>query len=304
VASQLTSRVEEWRASGRTETFRDQRIFVFQREGAGTPIVLLHGFPSSSFDWRALLAETEAPALAFDFLGFGLSDKPRGHTYTLAWQADLVEELVRTQLGETPVFIVAHDMGTSVATELLARDIEGRLGFALAGALLFNGSIVLERASLTPSQKLLRGPLGPLAARLSSERVFRHQFGGVFSDAHPLSDDEAADQWALLCHNGGRSLGHKLVHYLDERVTFADRWHGAIHDWQGDFHLAWGLEDPVATTAVLDAVVELRPNAPVTRLPGLGHYPQIEDPQALAGVIRGAVPHSSIASSSRSSSSA
>ncbi len=303
MASQLTSRVAEWRARGRTETFRGQRIFVFHRDGAGTPIVLLHGFPSSSFDWRPLLAETEGPALAFDFLGFGLSDKPRGHTYTLAWQADLVEELVRTQLQNTPVFVVAHDMGTSVATELLARDIEGRLGFALAGALLFNGSIVLERASLTPSQKLLRSPLGPLAARLSSERFFRHQFGGVFSAAHPLSDEEAADQWALLCHNGGRTLGHKLVHYLDERVTFAERWHGAIRDWHGDLRLAWGLEDPVATTAVLDAVVELRPQAPVTRLPGLGHYPQIEDPQALADVVRGAVPHSSIASPSRSSSS-
>jgi pimeloyl-ACP methyl ester carboxylesterase len=304
VASQLTSRVEQWRAGGHAETFRGQEIFVFAREGAGTPIVLLHGFPSSSFDWRALLSHTEGPALAFDFLGFGLSDKPRDHTYTLAWQADLVEELVRRHLADTPVFVVAHDMGTSVATELLARDIEGRLGFVIAGALLFNGSIVLERASLTPSQKLLRGPLGPLASRLSSERFFRHQFGGVFSGAHPLSEEEAADQWALLCHNGGRVLGHKLVHYLDERVTFADRWHGAIRDWQGDFHLAWGLEDPVATTAVLDAVVELRPRAPVARLAGLGHYPQIEDPQALADVIRGAVPHSSIASSSRSSSSA
>jgi pimeloyl-ACP methyl ester carboxylesterase len=265
--------------------------------------VLLHGFPSSSFDWRQLLAETDGPALTFDFLGFGLSDKPRDHTYTLGWQADLVEELVRRRLGKTPVFIVAHDMGTSVATELLARDVEGKLEIELAGVLLFNGSIVLDRASLTPSQKLLRSRFGPLASRLSSERVFRQQFGSVFSKAHPLTDDEAADQWALICHNGGRTLGHKLVHYLDERITFADRWHGAIRDWTGNLHLTWGLEDPVATVAVLDAVTELRPHAPVTRLEGLGHYPQLEDPQALAEVVRGLVADSSIANSSRSSNS-
>jgi pimeloyl-ACP methyl ester carboxylesterase len=175
-----------------------------------------------------------------------------------------------------------------VATELLARDLEGRLGFELAGALLFNGSIVLERASLTVAQRLLRSPAGPLAARLSSERFFRSQFGRLFSPAHPLSAEEAADQWTLLCHNGGRSIGHKLIYYLDERERYAERWHGAIRDWDGPLSLAWGMQDPVATDAVLEALVELRPQVPVDRLPDLGHYPQIEEPAAIAAAIRGA----------------
>lgn len=42
-------------------------------------LVLLHGFPFSSYDWRGLLdEETEQAVLAFDFLGFGLSEKPPG----------------------------------------------------------------------------------------------------------------------------------------------------------------------------------------------------------------------------------
>ncbi len=282
---------------------RGHAIHVYDREGPGPPRVLLHGFPSSSFDWCPFLSATEAETLAFDFLGFGLSDKPRDHVYSLGFQADLVEELVTQTIGSRPVFIVAHDMGTSVATELLARDIDGTLKIDIGGVILFNGSIVLERASLTPSQKLLRSRLGPLASRLSSERFFRHQFGGVFSASHPLTDEDAADQWSLLCRDGGRTLGHRLVHYLDERVTFAERWHGAIRDWPGSLSFAWGCEDPVATVAVLDALIELRPHAEVTRLPGLGHYPQIEDPQALAAAVDGAVSHSAIASSSRSSSS-
>ena len=284
---QLTERVRKWRERGDVERFRGHRIHVFERDGTGPPLLLLHGFPSSSYDWRDLLAqESDRAVLAFDFLGFGLSDKPRDHLYTLGWQADLTEELVRRRFDGRAVFLVAHDMGTSVATELFARDLEGRREIELTGALLFNGSIVLERASLTPAQRLLRSRVGPLAARLSSERFFRHQFGRLFSEAHPLTDEEAADQWALLCHNGGRSIGHRLIHYLDERQRYADRWHGAIRDWDGQLSLAWGLQDPVATVAVLDALVELRPTVPVERLTSLGHYPQIEDPVAIVAALR------------------
>jgi pimeloyl-ACP methyl ester carboxylesterase len=160
------------------------------------------------------------------------------------------------------------------------------------GILLFNGSMVLERASPTPAQKLLRSPLGPLVARLSSERFFRHQFGSVFSAAHPLSGEEAADQWSLVCHYGGRTLGHRLVSYMDQREEHAERWHGAIRDWPGDLRLAWGLLDPVATTEVLAALRELRPGVPVDELPELAHYPQVEDPgqiaRALVAAMRGA----------------
>jgi pimeloyl-ACP methyl ester carboxylesterase len=290
----LTSGVREWRARGRSETFRDRRIHVFARDGSGIPLVLLHGFPSSSYDWRHLLATAEdPPALAFDFLGFGLSEKPRDHTYTLGWQADLVEALVERHLGGGPVFLVAHDMGTSVATELMARDLEGTLGIDVAGALLFNGSVVIERASLTRAQRLLRGPLGPLAARLSNRWVFRREFAALFSTAHPLSEAEAADQWSLLTHDGGHRLGHRLVHYLDERVRYAQRWHGAVRDWAGSLSFAWGLRDPVATVAVLEALLELRPPAPTDRFAELGHYPQIEDPAAIAGSLGAALTRAS-----------
>jgi pimeloyl-ACP methyl ester carboxylesterase len=47
------------------------------------------------------------------------------------------------------------------------------------------------------------------------------------------------------------------------------------------------MVDPVATERVLDAVLELRPSAPVTRFEDLGHYPQIEDPERVAVALRG-----------------
>jgi len=289
----LTERVRAWQGRGEIVEFRDYPIHVFRQEGEGPLLLLLHGFPSSSYDWRLLLDELPGrDVLAFDFLGFGLSAKPRSHDYSLFWQADLAEELVRRYGDGRPVFVLAHDMGTSVANELTARDLEGRLEMDVEGVLLFNGSMVLEKASPTPAQKLLRSPLGPLAARLSSERFFRHQFGSVFSAAHPLSDEEAADQWSLVCHGGGRTLGHRLVSYMDQREEHAERWHGAIRDWRGDLRLAWGLLDPVATTEVLSALRELRPGVPVDELPELAHYPQLEDPgkiaRALLAAMRGA----------------
>jgi pimeloyl-ACP methyl ester carboxylesterase len=286
----LSERVREWKQRGESAKFRGYEIHTFRQPGEGPLLLLLHGFPSSSYDWRLLLREeAERNVLAFDFLGFGLSAKPPNHDYSLFWQADLTEELVRRHGDGRPVFVLAHDMGTSVANELMARDLEGKLEMELAGILLFNGSMVLERASPTPAQRALRSRVGPLVARLSSERVFRHQLGSVFSAAHPLTDREGIDQWALVRYNGGRILGHRLVSYMDQREDHAGRWHGAIRDWPGELSLAWGLLDPVATTDVLAALRELRPGVPVTELPELAHYPQLEDPRQMAHVLRGVI---------------
>jgi len=287
----LTSRVLAWRDRGSSERVNGRRIHVFRREGDGPVLLLLHGFPSSSYDWRLLLEELPGRAvLAYDCLGFGLSEKPRDHTYSLMEQADIAEELIdRFVTGSDPVSFVGHDMGTSVATELMARDLEAKLRMNLTQGLLYNGSMIQGAASPTLAQKLLRGPLGPLAARLSSERFFRQQFGSIFSPGHPLTDEEAADQWSLIAHEGGNRLGHKLIVYMKERLTYADRWYGALRSWLKPLHLAWGMLDPVATAAVLEGVLELRPSAPLTKLDDLGHYPQIEDPQRLGAAVSAAL---------------
>lgn len=282
----LPMEVEDWRERGESFTFRDNSIHFFSREGTGVPIVLLHGFPTSSFDWSAVIERVGSnPVLTFDFLGFGLSDKPREHSYTLAWQADLTEALVREKFPGRDVFICAHDMGTSVATELMARDIEGELGFGIAGILLFNGSILLDRANPTLAQKLLRGPFGPVAARLANEPFFRRQFSSVFSAEHPPTPEFLSDCWALMEFEGGNRLGHKLISYMEEREIYADRWHGAIRSWGGDLSLAWGMQDPVAVPEILDGLVELRPSVRPVRFEDLGHYPQVEEPDRFTAVL-------------------
>lgn len=282
----LPSSVRQWRDGGRMVSTPAGRVFVrFSPPGSGPTILLLHGFPSSSYDFRGVTEGLgDRPWLALDFLGFGLSDKPRPHRYSLLEQADIVEDVVaQTGSGGGPVVLIAHDMGTSVATELLARDLSGRLSFDLQRAVLTNGSVIIERASLRPSQKILRGPLGPVLSRLINQRGFLRGFAKLFSPAHPLSADEAQAQWALLARDGGQRILHLLCAYLDERVAFADRWHGAVRDWPKPLSFLWGTGDPVATTSVLAGLRELRPAAQVVELPGIGHYPQIEVPDEFTG---------------------
>ncbi len=153
--------MEQWRQRGERISALGRSIHLFRSEGEEPLLLLLHGFPSSSFDWRALLQrERRRAALAFDFLGFGLSEKPRDHTYSLFEQADLTLELLRRFAGERPVFLVAHDMGTSVATELMARELDGeRTG--IAGALLFKAA----SCSSAPSRRSARSCCAARAAR-------------------------------------------------------------------------------------------------------------------------------------------
>ncbi len=285
-AAVLGDRIETWRLEGRQEEFRGHNIHTYFQDGEGPLLILLHGFPTSSYDWRETIRLMPGQKLlAFDFLGFGLSDKPRDHNYTLSWQADLTEELAERFGAGGPVYVCAHDLGTSVATELLARDLANELGFELCGMTIFNGAILVEKSNPTLAQKLLSGPFGPLAARFANETFFRRQFASIFSQAHPVSDRDAADNWSLMCFNDGNRLGHKLVSYMEERAIYADRWHGAIQRWQGDLRLIWGQQDPVVVPEVLDGLLQLRPDSIVVRFEDIGHYPQVEDPERFVAVL-------------------
>jgi len=282
----LPDSVRRWRDGGRLVSTKAGKVFVRSASpaaGTGPTVLLLHGFPSSSYDFQEVTERLgERPWLTLDFLGFGLSDKPRPHRYSLLEQADIVEQVVSESVTG-PLVAIAHDMGTSVATELLARDLAGTLSFDLQRAVLTNGSVIIERASLRPSQKILRGPVGPLLSRLTNERSFLRGFARLFGAAHPLSDAEARAQWSLLARDDGQRILHLLCAYLNERVEFAGRWHGAVRDWPKPLGFLWATDDPVATTSVLAGLRELRPSAQVVELPGIGHYPQIEVPEEFTG---------------------
>ena len=210
----------EWRDGGRTLTTAAGTVFVRSAPGDGPTLLLLHGYPSSSYDYRKVVPHLAGRAwLTLDFLGFGLSDKPRPHRYSLLEQADIVQTRRRRRPG--PVVVDRPRMGTSVATELLARDLQGHLPFELQRAVLSNGSVILHRASLRPVQKMLRGPLGPLVARFANRGMFSRGFRRACSAEPPAVGGGGRRAVGADDVQRRASIAHLLISYLDERVRYA-----------------------------------------------------------------------------------
>ncbi len=279
-----------WHRDGRRLPLLDGEVFV-RTEGdpdAQPPLLLLHGFPTSSHDfaraWGRLARHH--PLVTLDFLGFGVSDKPATHGYSLFEQADVVVQVL-ARLGVRDVHIVAHDMGTSVACELLARRERGMLpGVRIRSLTLSNGSVLQGLAHLTPAQRLLRLPaVGDAFARLSSFEVFRRTMRSLAGDASLVDDDELRTAWALIERSDGRQRLPRLLGYVDERLRFEDRWIGALRRLDLPTLLLWGARDPVAIPAIAEELARLIRGSRLRRLPLVGHYPQLEDPGAFAGEI-------------------
>ena len=247
-------------------------------------LVVLHGFPTSSYDWHAALPFLgERRVVLFDFVGFGLSEKPVAFSYSLHEQADLTLGVLR-ELGVRRAHVAAHDMGTSVACELAARRARGLLPIELVSLVLMNGSVHIELAHLTPSQRVLLGPAGALFSRVASERLFRAQLRRILG--RPVSGAELEAMWAGMRYRDGTARLAQSIGYVRERWQFAHRWVGALERWDRPCLVLWGPRDPVAVLAIAERLAAETPAARLELLDGLGHYPQLEDPEATGSAIR------------------
>src|SRR3954471_8899624 len=205
----------QWRAVGQAFTWRGHRVF-YREQGTGEPLLLLHGFPTSSWDWRHVWDElvSRYRVIAFDYVGFGFSDKPSDGPYSVFAYADQAEALL-ARLGVTRVHVLAHDLGDTVAQELIARDIErrvGRGGFAsLASVCLLNGGLFPETHHPRLVQRLLDSPGGPLVARLNTRKSFARSFSAVFGPATQPSEAELDGFWECVSFANGLGNFHLLI---------------------------------------------------------------------------------------------
>lgn len=272
--------LDEWKQAGRYFQHGDHSIF-YRAHGSGPKaLVLIHGFPTASWDWAPLwpaLCEKFPHVVALDMLGFGFSAKPAEHRYSLLEQADIHGALL-ARLGVARAHLLAHDYGVSVAQELLARNLEGREP-ELLSVVLLNGGLFPETHRPTPMQKLLLSPLGPVVARLGNEAGFNNSFSVVFGPKTKPRPAELKDFWRLITHNRGHRQMHRLIRYIEERREHRERWVGALQKTAVPLHLINGPEDPVSGAHMVARYRELVPRPDVVSLPGIGHYPQVEAPQ-------------------------
>ena len=267
----------DWRAQGRGFSFNGQAI-RYWTAGEGEPLLLIHGFPTASWDWHYLwqpLAQRYR-VIACDMLGFGFSAKPRGHAYSLLEQADLQQALLAHLGIDGPVHVLAHDYGDSVAQELLARHQEGRL--RLASCVFLNGGLFPETHRPVLMQKLLLSPLGPLLGRGFSRARLQANLNKVFGPQTPPSAAELDAFWTLIAHNDGPRVMHRLIRYMPERRVNRERWVAAMQNSTVPMRVIDGALDPISGAHMVERYRQLIAAPDTVLLPAVGHYPQTEAP--------------------------
>ena len=284
-------RLAEWQENGARLEFQGHGLFL-RIDGAGAPLLLIHGFPTSSFDWAKIwpALARQYQLFAIDMLGFGQSDKPRGFAYSIAASADQWQALVQVR-GLTEVSILAHDYGNTVAQELLARQRDGRLPFRIRAAAFLNGGLFPEATFPLLLQKLLLGPLGPAIAGFASYGSFSRSLRHIC--AQPLDDRELREHWQLVTRADGRRVLPKIIRYIHERREQRERWVSALQHADIPLCLVNGLDDPISGRSIVKRWRELLPQSPVAELVGVGHYPQIEAADAVLAAVQYFFTHSS-----------
>lgn len=244
----------------------------------------IHGFPSASWDWhnqwQAL--DKHYNLLAFDMLGFGLSDKPKVK-YSLLAQADLQMRLWR-HLRVKNSHIVAHDYGVSVAQELLSREYENTLLTNIDSILFLNGGLFSESHRPLFTQRLLASPLGVVIGQFVGKSKLKKSFQSIFGKSSQPSENDIDVLWSLLELNQGRRAMPKLLGYIKERAIYRNKWVEAMQNKQDKIGFVNGIQDPISGLHMLTQFKKLLPEA--ASLPiDVGHYPQIEAPEVVTEAI-------------------
>lgn len=270
-----------WRQMARPWRYDGRRIFTW-RGGRGPALLLIHGFPTSSWDWAPMWQELGKHwrTFALDMLGFGFSDKPADFDYSFDYQARLHEASLQEQ-GISQVVILAHDYGDTVAQELLARyearKASGQPGLEIKAICLLNGGMFIEAAQPRPIQKLLLNKwTGPLVSALMNQRRFDKSFSAVFAPDKIPTRAELDDFWWIISTNDGHRIAHRTGQYLRERQLLRDRWVTAMQQTLIPLRFICGMVDPVSGAPMARRYAELIPQPDIVELAQIGHYPQLE----------------------------
>uniref|UniRef100_A0A2I3GYW7 AB hydrolase-1 domain-containing protein n=1 Tax=Nomascus leucogenys TaxID=61853 RepID=A0A2I3GYW7_NOMLE len=214
---QLSPALHSWKSSGKFFTYKRLRIFYQDSVGVvGSPeiVVLLHDFPTSSLTLRF------HRVIALDFLGFGFSDKPRQHHYSICEQASIVEALLRhLGLQNHRNDLLSHDYGDIVAQELLHRYKRNR-----SGRLTIKSLCVLS----------------PILTRLMNFFVFSRGLTPVFGPYTRPSESELWDMGAGICNTDGNLAIGSLLQYVNQRKKFRRRCVGALASVIIPIHFIYG----------------------------------------------------------------
>lgn len=276
---------EKWSQCGKYFEWGDHHVF-YQRGGTGEPLLMIHGFPTASWDWCWISRNfvDRFHMLLPDLLDYGLSLNASKKPCSVIQQADMIEALMAHR-NLADAHILAHDLGDTVAQELIARHNESTLSFRIKSVILLNGGLIPDLHRPRPAQKLLAGPFGPLFARIAPKGKMLAGLAEVFGSSTRPEGRQLDDMWPVITGVNGRGAMARRIRYMAERRQHAERWVGAIRDAKLPMMMINGIDDPVSGGHAADGFAKLVPKAKLARLPGIGHFPQIEAPAAVSELV-------------------
>ncbi len=276
-----------------TETFVQRghfRIYVRDYAGEEPAIILLHGFPDNLHLYDRLIPYLWPPrrVVAFDFLGWGNSDKPAGHAYTSKNQVlDLDAVIEQRKLGQ--VNLVAHDASGPPAIDW-ALDNPDRVA-----ALVLLNTYYCEMPTLKAPEaiRLFSTPVVRNVARLISglfdywvfRRMYRWQVGGFFRDA------EIRDEFVPLLYGqfemvpSARPAFYGLNEDLLPTVRSRSRKIPELKEFRRPVRIIFGDADPYLNEGVARSFHQMFPTSDLFLLPGARHFVQMDEPKEVARLI-------------------
>ena len=288
----MSAPVDAWRSRGRHHRLLGHRIFVVEVPASGPvsapPLLVIHGFPTSSFDFHQVVdaLAVDRRVVLFDMLGYGLSAKP-DRPYSLVGQADLTEALV-AELGIDRLGLLTHDIGNTVGGELLARHLAGAWPVEVSDRVVTNGTLYMDLVQLSTGQQFLEAlPDERLDPGVLTRDAVIGGLAATFSPGHHVAEAELSAAWELISADGGERLLARHARYIDERRRNEKRFTPPVADHPSPLTVIWGNDDPIAVPGMADRLSATRPDARVVRLDGVGHYPMLESPERFAAAVVG-----------------
>jgi pimeloyl-ACP methyl ester carboxylesterase len=268
----------------RTAKFRtDDGDMSFVDEGSGAPVLFVHGTPSWSFEWRHAIAaiSKRARCIAPDHLGFGLSDKPFTAPYRPEDHARRLAALVR-HLDLRDITLVVHDFGGPIGLGLFTEEAE-----RIARVMVVNTWAWPHGTD--PRVRRLSGIVRSWLGRLLYQRFNaspRWLLPASFADRRRLTPEIHRQYLAPFSARGSRMAPWVLGCELAGSDPFYARvWAQRERIAERPLSIVWGADDPAFGASYLARWTEAFPHASVTTLPGVGHFPQEEAPEALSSAI-------------------
>lgn len=276
----------EWTST--TEDNNAAKVNVFYRtwgDESKPKLVLIHGFPNSSFDYYKMIPylEDEYHIAALDFPGSGFSDKPLdGYNYMLAENAEIVDHFVREVVGFEDFALFTHDRGVSIGLAFLGNYLDNPSpGYTVNYHFLSNSGMFLPLANLVPFQlSLLDADAGERMIQARSAQPRRTE-----------GEPESLAFSDIFAFNQGNISLLYVGRYLLERQVNETRWLENLLRSPVPVAYLWGLTDNVNPIRIPNHVWDTYLNDREVEssfwiLPTAGHYPQRDNPEEVAKIVR------------------